>query len=104
MQTLLTYNRKPNSSRTLNYVGKSNTPADGYSASLVDDLKFYSIALNVTQIHDEFVLSGSYQSEPSTKPFLTNYWPINDLLFCDLMNGKQMILSSSVTLTYDRYG
>ena len=99
----ISFNRPINATKTLNFVGKSNTITDGYSASFIDDLKFYSIALSESEINAVFLQSGSYQIGASTKSFLTNYWPISNVLLCDLMNGNEMNLSSSVLFTTNRF-
>ena len=36
--------------RTKNFIGKSNWAADGFSDSLLDDLRFYNKSLNLTEI------------------------------------------------------
>ena len=38
--------------RTKNFIGKSNWAADGFSDSLLDDLRFYNTSLNQTEIMD----------------------------------------------------
>ena len=98
----LDFNRPLNSYRTLNYVGKSNTPVDGFSASFIDDLKFYSIALSESQISMEFIMSGSYQIE-SISSFLTSHWPISDISLCDIVSGGYMNISSPVEFAPDRF-
>ena len=99
----LSYNRPQSPFRTLNFIGKSNTPGDGYSASFIDDLKFYGIALSESQINMEFIQSGPYQIGSSTYSLLSNYWPIGDVLQCDIINGNMMNLSASVLFAPDRF-
>ena len=36
--------------------------------------------------------------------FLVNYWPIEKLVLCDYMSGKEMSFSQNVTLVNDRKG
>ena len=50
----------------------------------------------------EFIMSGSYQIE-STNSFLTNHWPISDILLCDYVSGGNMTLSSKVKFATDRF-
>ena len=101
----------PSINRKFNYVGKSNTPLDGYSASYIDDLKFYSIALNESQINSEFICSGSYQMSQSlgvTNSFLVNHWPFDNGSLSDMAcgEGKNMTLSSQAgdSFVADRFG
>ena len=66
------------SPRTNNYIGKSNY-AEGYSYSYLDDLRFYSIALNQSQINDLMMsnetcinLSQCFRSTSTTSTIVTS--------------------------------
>ena len=92
--------------RTQNYIGQANWPNFGYSSSLIDDLKFYSIALSASQIVEKFLQSGSYQTGTlNMDSFLTNYWPIANAQMIDLLCGADMQQGSrSVLFASDRFG
>ena len=47
---LSTYTIPNNVNRDHNYIGKSSIASDGYSSSLVDDLRIYNRCLNVSEI------------------------------------------------------
>ena len=61
--------------RTKNYIGKSDFAHDGFSDSLLDDLRFYNKSLNQTEIIDlmnnntEKILTSSLPSERNNRIF-----------------------------------
>ena len=51
--------RPPHKLRSSNFIGKSNYLADGYSNSFLDDIRFYNISLNQSQVV-ELMTSQTY--------------------------------------------
>ena len=87
----------PNIFRTNCYIGRSNWP-DGYSWSLLDDLRFYNKSLNQTEITD--IMNNK---TVGTDQYLTHHWPFSNGTIIDAIASADMsvILTSYAS---DRFG
>ena len=56
--TLISYTMPNNVIRAKNYIGKSNYAVDGYSSSLVDDLRIYNRCLDDIEIQNLMINGG----------------------------------------------
>jgi hypothetical protein len=109
----------PNIVRTTCYIGRSAWSFDGYSASLLDDLRFYNKSLSASEILELFYFESNYSqcSMPTLSTtytthgqkitldsFLTHYWPICNSDMTDHIGLADMTQGNLTSFTTDRFG
>jgi len=78
------------------------------SKRIISSLNIFCLKWFITKtLWFSMIFNGSFRvvsTATTADSFLVNYWPIENLVLCDYINGKEMSLSQGVTLVADRKG
>ena len=78
------------------------------SKRIISALNIFCLKWFITKtLWFSIIFNGSFRvvsTATTADSFLVNYWPIENLVLCDYMSGKEMSFSQNVTLVADRNG